>query len=72
MSRWFFEWLMLSAVLIIGVGTGLSLWTVWPLVDLRINGAGNVEGLLAMTMLVIVGLGFFKLVFAPTPPANQQ
>ena len=62
--KWLTEWILLP---FFSVGTALSLWTVWPELSDRLAEAPSdgltLEGVAALTLLVVVSVGFLKLVF---------
>jgi hypothetical protein len=68
MTKWISEWVMLSMVLVLGAGLLFVLWAIWPLLPERLPvevlASLSTEGLMAMGMLLVVTLGFGKLVSA--------
>ena len=68
MSKWIGEWVMVSMLVALGAGLLFVMWAIWPLLPQRLPAEFltklNVEGLLAMGTLLILLLGFGKLVFA--------
>jgi len=68
MTKWISEWMLLSMVLVLGAGLLFVLWAVWPLLPGRLPAevltSLSTEGLMAMGMLLVVTLGFAKLVSA--------
>ena len=68
MTKWISEWVMLSMVLVLGAGLLFVLWAIWPLLPERLPvevlASLSTEGLMAMGMLLVVTLGFGRLVSA--------
>lgn len=65
MAKTFGQWLMLSVIVVMAVGMLLILWAVWPLLPGRLPvaliGPINLEAGFAMLMLLVVVIGFGKL-----------
>lgn len=64
MARWVGEWMMLSMLLVLGMGLLLVFWTIWPLMSAQLPAAVlsiTPEGLLALLLLAVIGVGFGKL-----------
>ena len=65
MAKWIGEWVMLSMLMVLGAGMLFILWAIWPLLPERLPAqvitSVNLEGALAMLMLVVVLGGFGKL-----------
>jgi hypothetical protein len=65
MSRWLAEWLVVSALAMLSMGLLCVFWVIWPLLAARVIGWGttslDMEGLAAMGLLLVVGIGFLKL-----------
>jgi hypothetical protein len=65
MAKWISEWVMLSMLMVMGAGLLFVLWAIWPLLPARLPSevinSLNVDGALAMLMLVVVVGGFGKL-----------
>jgi len=68
MTKWISEWVLLSMVLVVGAGLLFVLWAIWPLLPERLPvevlTSLSAEGVIAMGMLLVVTLGFGKLVAA--------
>lgn len=68
MAKWIGEWVIFSMLLVLGGGLIFMLWAIWPLLPQRVPSEVlanlNVEALLAMGTLLVMVLGFGKLVFA--------
>lgn len=65
MLRWIREWFLISALTFISLTTGLLLWATWPLVSTRLmaysDASINFEATAAITLLVVVVVGYGKL-----------
>lgn len=65
MAKWIGEWVIVSMLVVLGLGMLFMLWAVWPLVPERLPTeialSLNLEGLIAMGMLLVVLAGFGKL-----------
>jgi len=63
--KWVREWFILSTLLILGMGLIFVLWAIWPLLPNRLPAevlaSLDPEGVLAMGLLIVVTLGFGKL-----------
>jgi len=68
MTKWISEWVLLSMVLVLGAGLLFVLWAIWPLLPERLPvevvTSLSTEGVIATGMLLVVTLGFGKLVAA--------
>jgi len=68
MARWIGEWIGQAMVLAVGAGLVFVMWAIWPMLPERlpaqIAGSLSVEGTIALGMLLVISLGFGKLVFA--------
>ena len=68
MTKWISEWVLLSMVLVVGAGLLFVLWAIWPLLPERLPvevlTSLSAEGVIAMGMLLVVTLGFGKLLAA--------
>jgi hypothetical protein len=69
MTKWLGEWLILSMLVVLMLGMVLIFWAVWPMLPERLPGqvalSLNLEGAAAMVMLLIVVVGFGKLMVGP-------
>ncbi len=67
MTRWMAEWAIVSVLVALGAGLLFVLWAIWPLLPQRLPtevlASLSLDGLLAMGILLILVLGFGKLVF---------
>lgn len=65
MVRWIRDWFMLSALLVLGLGLAFVFWAIWPLLPGRLPAqlftSLDSEGLFAILLLLIVLVGFGKL-----------
>jgi hypothetical protein len=65
MLKWVAEWFMISVLLILLLGTVLVLWSVWPLLLQQLTAPRmpvlNAEGAFAILMLLVILVGFGKL-----------
>lgn len=68
MAKWIGEWVTFSMLIVLGMGLLFLFWAVWPLIPQRLPSEVlstlDVEGLMAMGTLLILVLGFGKLVFS--------
>jgi hypothetical protein len=65
MAKWIGEWVMVSMLVVLGLGMLFMLWAVWPLLPERLPAeialSLNLESIVAMGMLLVVLAGFGKL-----------
>lgn len=65
MTRWIQEWIILSMLAILALGTVFVLWVIWPLLPGRLPATIfptlDVEGVVSILMLLIIIAGFGKL-----------
>ncbi|MFP4346252.1 MAG: hypothetical protein ACLFU8_16275 [Anaerolineales bacterium] len=65
MLKWMAEWLVVSVFLILLLGMVLIFWSVWPLLLQQLTSprmpALNAEGAFAILMLLVILVGFGKL-----------
>ncbi|HQE93722.1 MAG TPA: hypothetical protein PLH19_02510 [Anaerolineae bacterium] len=65
MARWVRDWFILSALVIMGAGMLFMLWAIWPLLPTRlptvILPSLDLEGIIAILMLIVIIVGFGKL-----------
>ncbi len=65
MVRWIQEWIILSMLVILAVGTVFILWVIWPLLPGRLPTttvpALDLEGAISILMLLVIIAGFGKL-----------
>ena len=68
MAKWIGEWVTFSMLIVLGMGLLFLFWAVWPLLPQRLPSEVlntlNIEGMMAMGTLLIVVIGFGKLVFS--------
>lgn len=66
MTKWIGEWMGLSMLAFLGVGSFLAFWVVGPNLAQLLSTVSvvlNVEGLAVIAFLGVVVIGFLKLVF---------
>lgn len=66
MVRWLHDWFILSALVFLSVCMIAVVWTIWPLLAVRLTAspnsdALNLEALGAMGLLLMVSIGYIKL-----------
>lgn len=65
MARWVRDWFILSALVIMGAGMLFMFWAIWPLLPTRlptvILPSLDLEGIIAILMLIVIIVGFGKL-----------
>lgn len=65
MTRWIRDWFILSTLVIMGAAMLLMFWAIWPLLPNRLPAAIfpalDMEGVISILMLLIIGVGFGKL-----------
>ena len=65
MTRWIRDWFILSALVIMGAAMLFMFWAIWPLLPNRLPAVIfpplDLEGVVAILMLIIILAGFGKL-----------
>ncbi len=65
MTRWIRDWFILSALVVMGAGMLFVFWAIWPLLPNRLPTillpSLDLEGVIAILMLIIILAGFGKL-----------
>ena len=65
MTRWIQEWFVLSVLIVLGAGMLFVFWAIWPLLPDRLPASIlptlNLEGTIAILMLLAMVAGFGKL-----------
>jgi hypothetical protein len=65
MLSWVRDWLVLSTLVIMGLGMVFVLWVVWPLLPARVPAAAlasfDLEAIGAILLLLVMFVGWGKL-----------